>query len=92
MQESGRYNAVIAIVDDDPSVRRGLQRPPVAAQPMKASSLWGLYLSAEIFTKPPGGEGSPRTECGYRHAPSASISFGSDAILESPCLFGFGTG
>jgi FixJ family two-component response regulator len=26
MQESGEYNAVIAIVDDDPSVRRGLER------------------------------------------------------------------
>jgi FixJ family two-component response regulator len=26
MQESGDYNAVIAIVDDDPSVRRGLER------------------------------------------------------------------
>jgi FixJ family two-component response regulator len=26
MQESGEYNALVAIVDDDPSVRRGLKR------------------------------------------------------------------
>ena len=26
MQESAEYNAVIAVVDDDPSVRRGLER------------------------------------------------------------------
>jgi len=51
MQESGRYKAVIAIVDDDPSVRRGLER-------LIRSAGW----SAEIFTSAQEFLDRPRTD------------------------------